>query len=392
MPLGSYGKTINMQILRAKTKELLQTRELNPFQSDNSSLNISEMEEGKTVLKSYPRRILLELTSACNLKCIMCGRDEVEFKKSYLDVNILSYIKNVLESAEEVALFGWGEPTVHPDFSEFLKRLSNYNVRKYFVTNGMLLDKFINDVINYKTDIIAISLDGATPDTNNSIRKHSDFNKIISNIKLLQGEKKELKLSYPYMNFVFTAMKSNIQELPDLVNLAYDLGLEEVKVVYLTIFSNNLINESLYDNKELVEKYFKKAEEIAEKLDVKLKLPYLQGEDVAGDKYHKDCFNAWRDIFISSDLTVRPCQSTSLKFFDLDKNKPFMEIWNSEIFQNFRRTVNSSDMPLHCKNCYQSSFANWNKKTSFIQVGNQFAPEWKITNTKKNLKTSCELI
>ena len=42
-------------------------------------------------------------------------------------------------------------------------------------------------------------------------------------------------------------------------------------------------------------------EELAKKLNIKLKLPYLQGEDIAGDKYHKDCFVAYRDFFLISN-------------------------------------------------------------------------------------------
>lgn len=33
---------------------------------------------------------------------------------------------------------------------------------------------------------------------------------------------------------------------------------------------------------------YMQTEELAKKLNIKLKLPYLQGEDIAGDKYHKD--------------------------------------------------------------------------------------------------------
>ena len=51
---------------------------------------------------------------------------------------------------------------------------------------------------------------------------------------------------WPYINFVFTAMKSNISQLPDMVKLASDIGLQEVKVVYMTAFDEGLANESLY--------------------------------------------------------------------------------------------------------------------------------------------------
>ena len=41
-------------------------------------INKEEMDNKETILKSYPQRLVLELTNACNLRCIMCGRDEAE--------------------------------------------------------------------------------------------------------------------------------------------------------------------------------------------------------------------------------------------------------------------------------------------------------------------------
>jgi len=35
-----------------------------------------------------------------------------------------------------------------------------------------------------------------------------------------------------------------------------------------------------------------------------------------------------------------------------------------------------SAMNVSCKHCYQSSFANWNRKSSFYQMGLDFSPEW----------------
>lgn len=329
-----------MEILRAKTKELFKSG-LNEKQRQNSLLNIKEMESQTIKLKSYPRRIVLEMTSACNIKCIFCGRDEAEFNQTYLKINVLDKLATALEYCEEVTLFGWGEPTINPKFSEFLKVLNTTNVRKYFVTNGTRLDKFYNDIFNYKVDIIAISLDGADSNVNDNIRVGAKFENIIKNIKAIVNKKEELGVSYPYMNFVFVAMESNIRELPKMVQLAKDLKIQEVKVVFLTAFSEDMLKESLYNKKELVREIFKETISLAIKLNIKLKLPYMQGEDIAGDKYHKDCFVGWRDFFIGSDDSIRPCQSTSLKLGNLSSFDNFEDAWNAPLMQDFRKKVNN---------------------------------------------------
>ena len=51
-------------------------------------------------------------------------------------------------------------------------------------------------------------------------------------------------------------------------------------------------------------------------------------------------------------------------------------MWNSEEYRQHRERVNGVQMAQSCRNCYQSSYANWNKKESFLQIGKQFSPEW----------------
>lgn len=206
-------------IIRAKTKELLQTR---------------------------------ELTNACNLRCIMCGRDEAEFAPTVFKLDYLKKLKYLLNIVEEVTLFGWGEPTMHPQFIDILKYLNNFPVRKYFVTNGMRLNKIKDALFDYKVDVMAISLDGAKAETNDRIRFGGNFDFIVKNIKEIVNQKRERNLDYPYMNFVMTLMDSNIDELPNLDELAYEIGMEEVKGVYLTVFTKNLLNETLYNKRDKV--------------------------------------------------------------------------------------------------------------------------------------------
>jgi radical SAM protein with 4Fe4S-binding SPASM domain len=268
---------------------------------------------------------------------------------------------------------------MHPKFRQILEYLNNYSLKKYFVTNGMLLDKFSDDIFNFNVDIIAISLDGASPETNNRIRVKGDFTKVITNIKKIVKRRDELKVPYPYMNFVMTLMKENIEELPQMVKLAHDIGIEEVKAVYLTAFNQEMSKSVLFNEVDNVRRIFSETNALGEKYNIKIKLPYIQGEDIAKDAYHKTCYVVWRDFFLGSDGYVRPCQSTSMKLFHFNKYQNFDEMWNSIEYQDFRKRVNShEDMPLECKACYQSSHANWNRKSSFVQMetGVDFAPKW----------------
>lgn len=365
-------------ITRAKTKYLFQGKPLTPAQRENSEQNLREIQSGAVVLRSFPRRLVLELTNACNLNCVMCGRNAAQFQPTVFRLDWLRYFEPMLDTVEEVTLMGWGEPTIHPEFVRMLELIHRHSARIYFCTNGMRLKQLQKAIFDNQVDVFAVSVDGASAATNNRVRRGSDLDQIVQALREIKREQRRQNLPYPYVNFVFCAMRSNLHELPDLVRLAADIGLEEVKAVYLTAFDQALAHEMLWNCRGEVEAVFQEAAELGETLGVTLKLPHLQGEDPAGDAPHKDCFVAWRDFFLGSDGMVRPCMSTPIQFFPFSTDKPFMELWNSEKFQQYRAAVNDPlKMDGPCRRCYQSSHCNWNQKRSFLQIDEAFSPDWK---------------
>ena len=364
-------------ILRAKNKELFHYSDLNEAQISNQNKNTLEADEGRTILESKPRRIVCELTNACNLSCIMCGRNAWDFHLTQFKLEWLDKLSPLLISAEEVTLMGWGEPTVHPHFVEILQFLNKYPVKKYFCTNGMKLGELTEALFDNHVDILAVSLDGSTKEMNDRIRKGADFNKIIGNLKRITTLKKVRGVDYPYINFVFTAMEDNYHQIPEMIDLAAEIGINEVKVVYFTSFRQDLDNQTLFNKQNEVRKIFDQAVKKAEEKGILIKLPYIQGEDPAMMALHRPCYSVWRDLFIGSDGYIRPCMSTPIKFLHIDDLSDLTKMWNHPLYQKFRATVNEEKtMPETCKTCYQSSVTNWNQNRSYIQHGLEFAPEW----------------
>jgi len=364
-------------ILRAKTKWLFEGKPLTQKQEENSQLNISEIENSLTVLKSLPRRLVFELTNTCNLNCVMCGRNAADFKPTIFNMDWFNYFVPLLNTVEEVTLMGWGEPTIHPNFIEMLRVINDSNARKYFCTNGMTLDRITDALFEYNVDVFGVSLDGANPETNDKLRRGAYFEKITTDLRKIVKIRSTQGLKYPHINFVFCAMRSNLHELSKLVELAADIGIDEVKVVYLTTFYKDLLDEILWGFEDEIRHEFDKATKNSEKYNILLKLPHIPGSDPAGNNSHKECFAVYRDLFVGSDGFVRPCMSSSHKLFPLEINKNICEIWNSTAHQEYRKTTNVEGlMATPCKNCYQSSHCNWNKKGAFIQMGNEFSPRW----------------
>ena len=320
-----------MAVIRAKTIDIKNMHAFTAEQMTNMQLNDEEALAGKTVLKSYPKRVICEMTSACNIHCKMCGREATNFKATIFDMDWLNVLEPIAHKIGELTLLGWGEPTLHPQFAQFLKWAYDHNLQKFFCTNGTKLDSLKKAIFDYHTELLTVSLDGADAETNNQIRCGADFDFITKNIKELVAEKNRCGIEYPYISTVMTMMESNFRQLPDYVRLASELGIQEIKGVYLTVFEQKMMDELMYDKTSELREVFDETIELGEKLGINVKLPYLQGEDVAGEKPHKDCYAAWRDFFLGSDGYVRSCMSTSHKLFHINKYNTFITINNNNM-------------------------------------------------------------
>jgi radical SAM protein with 4Fe4S-binding SPASM domain len=121
------------------------------------------------------RYLELQITDRCNLRCRHCFIGEK--KKNSKNFNELSVnqIRNILSEFEEIqglrVLITGGEPLIHGRFEELNEMLPEFFFRKVLFTNGLLLDKRIN---NLNVDEIQISIDGLE-EAHDSLRGRDTF-------------------------------------------------------------------------------------------------------------------------------------------------------------------------------------------------------------------------
>ena len=366
-------------ISRAKEKFIFPYKGLTSQQLKNTKKNISEMEKGHSILESYPRRIVIELTNACNMNCKMCGRNHKNFKIVNLSFDILHCLCQILDKSEEVTLMGWGEPTIYPDFLDVLSLIDKYPIKKYICTNGMKIKEINRVIFDYHIDLFAVSINGVKRETNDLVRVGSKVDDIFSGIQSIVDYKEKSKLEYPYISIVFCLSEGNLLDLYQLVDIARFLHINKIKIVYLTAFEKEQEKDTILSCISKVGEAFYFLEEQCDMYGIELELPYLPGEDPSRTARHHECTLPWRDLFIGSDGWIRPCMSTSDKLFKVDVHKSFMDVWNSIEFQMYRKNVNNeAKMPISCYYCYQASFCNWNMRHAFCQQGYNSVPEWRI--------------
>jgi MoaA/NifB/PqqE/SkfB family radical SAM enzyme len=215
---------------------------------------------------------------------------------------LLPYLKEV----EAVVLEGWGESLLYPNLVECINIVKSQGPRVGFVTSGKTLNEaYISELVRAGVDFIGFSLSGATSETHDSIRVHSNLRDLLKDIQGFQEEKARQKCSNPRLHIVYLLVKENIREVPALLKLARDLGMPEVILINLILVTNSWQEEQRVfarEGTEDFEKILQEAERMARDWKIQLQRPSLTPQDVAVCSE-----NPLRNLYISVDGEVSPC-------------------------------------------------------------------------------------
>ena len=95
----------------------------------------------KTIIKPYIERAVIEINGGCNYTCQMCPQTNPGRHKGFLKQMKLDEFKNyVLQCVDKgvkvVNLEGSGEATLVRRLPEYIKILTDHNVKSYIFSNG----------------------------------------------------------------------------------------------------------------------------------------------------------------------------------------------------------------------------------------------------------------
>jgi len=214
----------------------------------------------KTSLIEFPGLIsCIIFTQGCNFRCPYCHNPELVLPEKFEKVIDEEYLFDFLEKRkrylEGVCITG-GEPSIHPDIIEFIKKIKNMGYKIKFDTNGSrpeIIEKlFEENLIDY------ISMDVKGP-----IEKYEEIagvgvekEKIIKSINLIKNS----KIDYEFRT---TVVKSQI-EIKDFKRIG-EL-IKGARKYYLQKFiPSKLVNEDFKKEETYTEEEFEKIKEIIKK-------------------------------------------------------------------------------------------------------------------------------
>ncbi len=326
-----------------------------------------------------PERLNVELTTYCNLKCVMCRGSQSYAKENntYRHLRLEEFVSILngidLNKLKILNLAGTAEPLLNPDILPILSLCREKKIIVELITNGMLLIPQISRQILGCSSEIHISFGGSRKQTFESIRQGADFELVCDNIRHLSELKNANNNQYPHIWLNPILMKKNIHELPEIVKLARDLGCQGVACSHLVVTSTELIEESLFFHKTECNTILQKSEVLAKEYNISLSIPkYFDTESSGEEENHghkeawKNCRFLWNHAILGVE-GIEPCGAYKKIDFDgnIIKNR-FIDIWNNDWYADKRYMLLTGNPPDICKVCKDPSVKDVNNIESYF--------------------------
>lgn len=224
-----------------------------PFISSNSLPLLKDTSQAtqqglisSTLHEITPITYMLCYDHSCNLSCPSCRVKTVlhsPTSDAYSDIQRID--KKIFDHlfctptdrAFRVDITGTGDPFASFTFMHFLKKIPpkgypNFSIR--LQTNGVLLDEKtwsqISNVHGYVREI-SVSVDAASEEVYDSIRRGGNWKRLISNLKFLISIKNKYSFS---LSLNFVVQQKNYFQMHDFILLAKSLGVKKVQFFLLT--------------------------------------------------------------------------------------------------------------------------------------------------------------
>jgi MoaA/NifB/PqqE/SkfB family radical SAM enzyme len=315
--------------------------------------------------------ISVELTTRCNSSCIMCPNSVLPNTDMPED-DIREVIK-LLDKKVDCDFVGIGEPLLHTQWEAAFRAAAERSGRVFVSTNAIALDATeAGALVDTGIHKISISMDAADPATYRTIRGVDAFYEAVDGARDLVAARNRLNrqengVLLPQIQFCIVMLRPNLPEIPEIVRLAADLGVDMVRwqnalpsVGALPELPYPIRGVCEISDEEIQEYYsiLNKASETAQKLGVNL----FFCADELGGPFHGDgetqlTIGANGDVSVcnpSLHEDIRIVRGTVKNFQWILGNlheTSLTDLFASERYRSFRESISAGECPDACRGC-----------------------------------------
>ena len=269
----------------------------------------------------------VEPTNACNLNCQICMRPNLERPIGFLS---LDSFKQILDSGNfrYVGIHGWGESLLNRQLFEMIKHAESKGVSTNLTTNGTLVQENIDNILSSGLREIAFG-----------IYDQGLFSEVTSQIKRLIEEKKRRNSKRPKTYLDITIYDGNLEQIPKLVRLAPELGIDAV--ILHRLFNIYKVDSSVkYISAPEEKELFTMLRQLANSLKLELYLP---------PKHSCPCRIVKRSIFVTSEGKVTPCTYLSDLYLGDALDDGVSKVMHSKAYIDFVRNMKNHPICSKCQ-------------------------------------------
>ena len=276
-------------------------------------------------MKKMFKKIYVEITNSCNLKCSFCS--PVKKEKRFMTISEFEHIiKEINSKTDYIYLHVKGEPLLHPNLEEFLKLAEKYELKVNLTTNGTLFPKLVD-----------------------KLKACNSLRKINFSLHCEQDNPN-------YLSEIF----KNVEKLP-----------ENIFVIYrLWTLKNGKLDEKSTNIVEKLKEHYKLSAEIVEKIKTEKNIKisskifvdkdneFIWPDEINGNESTGFCMALKTQIAILCDGTVVPCCLDSNGCIELGNiyKQSIDEIINSTKFKTLKKSF--QERKITEKLCLNCTFKN----------------------------------
>src|SRR5713101_4347293 len=186
--------------------------------------------ELKIIVDRDPVCLYLETTNRCNLLCETCPRTFEDLEPpADMSWELFTDIVDQFPRIARVVLHGVGEPMMVKALPRMIRYLKERGTYVLFNTNGTLLtERKGRELIAAGLDELRVSLDAAEPEAFLAVRGKDMCARIVRNVRAFTALQRAERCERPLVSLWLTGLKETIDQLPDFVRLAHQIGVAEI--------------------------------------------------------------------------------------------------------------------------------------------------------------------
>lgn len=288
-------------------------------------------------MNPYRIAVNVEWTSKCNALCPMCPRDLIENPMLMKEQTWRQVLDRLTpEAVFRAVIAGYGEPTTHPRFFEFVDDIRSHPIRFDMVSNGHQLDAERIRHLDGAINLLLISFSSLDAEVYRRVHVNLDQARVMDNIRTAQRLFKHTRLAIS-----LTPMPECLPSLPDTIAWLRAQGVETLTM-----------SPTLYNRGGSLQEH----ELATEKLRQLIRQHHLRSQEFDFVPSVHDVFQQWRgnrfkcmprniDVFIASSGDYLYCYN------DVGHKHPIGNVADLGIRDVLARRAAMAPIPALCDGC-----------------------------------------